>query len=274
MGAEIVRQQPQQALSLQDQLSYANAVCRADIIPQAYKGKPANIIVAVGFGQSIGLSPTESMYRINVIGGKPTMSAELIASMVRKAGHKLRLAKDEAGMSATCTIIRCDDPEAPFTVTRDAKWAQQMGLSGKDNYKKQPLTMLTWRAITACAREACPEALFGVMYTPDEMEDMEPPQTPKRVEAVKVEPVVEPEPADLSPVRDRMEAYSMAVHPDMADRRERMAATTADLLAAANATDMHALSRSQVRHLTEVMDEAIAQVERAEPVILDYEEEF
>lgn len=166
---------PTQAASLSEQMQWAQAVRSAGILPDAYKNHPADVLVAVGFGQSMGLSPAESLYRINVIKGKPTMSAELIAAQVRKAGHKLRIRKDAANMSVTVTIIRCDDPEYPFEMTRDAAWAKQMGLDQKDNYKKQPLTMLTWRAITACAREACPEALYGVAYTPDEMHDLDNP---------------------------------------------------------------------------------------------------
>lgn len=161
------------AEELHAQMDYAKAVAHSDIVPDAYRGKPANILIAMGFGQSMGLSPAESMYRINVIKGKPTMGAELIAAQVRKAGHKLRIRKDEANMSVTAIIVRSDDPDYPFTATRDQAWAQQMGLTGKDNYKKQPMTMLTWRAITAVAREACPEALFGVAYTPDEMHDFD-----------------------------------------------------------------------------------------------------
>lgn len=190
--------QPQQA-GLSEQIQYANAVARAGLLPQAYRNKPADIIVAMGLGQSMGLSPMESVYRINVIQGKPTASAELIAAQVRKAGHKLRLKKDEARQSVTCTIIRADDPEAPFSVTRDRRWAEQMGLINKDNYRKQPMTMLTWRAITACAREACPEALYGVAYTPDEMHDMEP---------VQAEVVEAEQPADcLQPIRDMFGAF-------------------------------------------------------------------
>lgn len=205
---------------LNEQIAYANAVAKAGIIPQAYRGKPADIIVAMGFGQSMGLSPAESLYRINVIQGKPTASAELIAAQVRKAGHKLRISKDESKLSVTATIVRADDPEYPISVTRDKAWAQQMGLTGKDNYKKQPLTMLTWRAITACAREACPEALFGVAYTPDEMHDLDDtrqtPQNaaeqPMKAEVVSVEPVAAEAPkkaatADLSAISARKEAF-------------------------------------------------------------------
>ena len=194
--------QPQQA-GLSEQIQYANAVSRAGLLPQAYRNKPADIIVVMGLGQSMGLSPMESVYRINVIQGKPTASAELIAAQVRKAGHKLRLKKDEAHQSVTCTIIRADDPEAPFSVTRDRRWAEQMGLINKDNYKKQPMTMLTWRAITACAREACPEALYGVAYTPDEMHDMD--SAP--AEPVQAEVVAEPQAEPLQPVRDLFKTF-------------------------------------------------------------------
>lgn len=158
--------------SLAAQIEYARAVQTASLLPQAYRGKPADIMLAVGLGQSMGLSPAESLYRIDVIQGKPTASAELIAANVRKAGHKLRLRVDEQAVSATCTIIRADDPDYEHTVTRDRAWAKQMGLESKDNYKKQPATMLGWRAVTACARMACPEALYGVAYTPDEMSDL------------------------------------------------------------------------------------------------------
>lgn len=156
-------------MGLQAQLQYAQTISQAGIVPASYKGRPADVLIAMGLGQSMGLSPAESLYRINVINGKPTMSAELVAAQVRKAGHKLRIRKDAANLSVTVEIVRADDPEFPFRVTRDRAWAEQMGLAGKDNYKRQPLTMLTWRAITACAREACPEALYGVAYTPDEM---------------------------------------------------------------------------------------------------------
>jgi hypothetical protein len=162
--------EPAAITNLSEQMDYARAVSVAALLPQAYRGKPADIMLAMGLGQAMGLSPAESLYRIDVIQGKPTASAELIAANVRKAGHKLRVFGDD--QSATAIIIRADDPDFEFKVTRDRAWAQQMGLTSKDNYKKQPGTMLQWRAITAVARLACPEALYGVAYTPDEMGDV------------------------------------------------------------------------------------------------------
>lgn len=168
-----IQPQPQQQITLQDQMAFAKAVCQSDIIPTVYRGKPANILVAVGYGAPLGLTPMQSLQDISVINGKPTASASFIASHVRMAGHKLRINKDEKALSVTVTIVRSDDPDYPISVTRDKAWAQQMGLLNKDNYRKQPLTMLTWRAITAVAREACPEILYGVQYSPDELHDLD-----------------------------------------------------------------------------------------------------
>ena len=165
---------------LATQMDFARMVTAGggqSILPDAYRGNPANVLIAVGLGQAMGLSPAESLYRISVIKGKPSASAELIAANVRRAGHKLRVRGDEN--SATATIIRADDPDYEFTVTRDLEWARRMGLASNDNYKKQPGTMLQWRAISAVARLACPEALYGVTYTPDEVAETQPEPAPK-----------------------------------------------------------------------------------------------
>lgn len=171
---------PTEGNALSVQMDYARAVASADMLPNSYRGKPANVLLAVGLGQSMGLSPAESLYRIAVIQGKPTASAELVAANVRRAGHRLRVVIEPG--SATCSIWRADDPEFEFKVVRDAAWAKAMGLAENDNYKKQGDTMLSWRAITACARLACPDALYGVAYTPDEMYDMRPTSAPQWVD--------------------------------------------------------------------------------------------
>lgn len=195
MSNEIVRATGSE-LSFGEQVEYAKLVTDGDLVPQTYRNKPANALIAIGLGQAMGLSPAESLYRIDVIQGKPTASAELIASNVRKAGHKLRITTNEQAMSVTAQIIRADDAEFIHEVTRDMTWAKGMGLHTKDNYKKQPLTMLQWRAVSAAARLACPEALYGVTYTSDEMSDFGKPKasapTSPAFAALQDEPEVEP----------------------------------------------------------------------------------
>lgn len=235
--AEMVTQGQARALTMQDTINFANSVAGGSLLPRDYQRNPANVIIAVNLGQSMGLSPAESLYRINVIQGKPTASAELIAAQVRKAGHKLRITKDEARQSVTATVVRCDDPDYPISETRDAAWAQRMGLASKDNYRKQPMTMLTWRAITAAAREACPEALYGVAYTPDEMHDMDPQPVQAEVEPAQVA-------VDLSGTRAAYAAYRRATGTTNAQ-------AMADVCAAVGAPDMRSMTQEQADAATE-----------------------
>src|SRR6185437_1620354 len=101
--SDIVKAEPQE-LALPEQMKYAEIVTQGDMVPQAYRNKPANALIAIGLGQAMGLSTAESLYRIDVIQGKPSASAELIAANVRKAGHLLRVETDAANMSVTSTI--------------------------------------------------------------------------------------------------------------------------------------------------------------------------
>ena len=150
-------------------MEYAKVVSVGAMLPAQYRGKPADILIAMGLGRAMGLSPAESLYRIHVIQGRPTASAELIAANVRKAGHILRVKGDET--SARAVIIRSDDPDFEFESVWDLTRAKRLGLSDKDGWKKQPGTMMRWRAITEVARLACPEALYGVAYVREELED-------------------------------------------------------------------------------------------------------
>ena len=209
--------------ALTDQIEWTRLVTDGDragsILPEAYRGKPANVLIAVGLGSSMGLSPAESLYRISVIKGKPTAGAELIAANVRKAGHKLRVTTGDG--TVTATILRSDDPDFPFTVTRDMSWAQRMGLAQNDNYKKQPETMLQWRAISAVARLACPEALYGVTYTPEEVETA-PDAAPARRSAAQAFTAERVEDAPAAADDNTEDAEVVTVEPEpLTDRTRR-----------------------------------------------------
>jgi hypothetical protein len=231
MTAELTAYHAPSALG--EQMDFARAVSSGAMLPDAYRGKPADILLAVGLGQAMGLSPAESLYRIAVIKGKPTASAELIAANVRKAGHRLRVTGDAT--SSTASIWRADDPDFEFAVTRDLDWARGMGLASNDNYKKQAGTMLQWRAITACARLACPEALYGVVYTPDEMDDGRP-ATSSSTGRERLREALRPA-EDIGDI--------LAPEPDPVDVTTAEEVPDAPLLSAAQLTKVNILIREQ-----------------------------
>lgn len=156
-------------IHVKEKMEWADKLSTADLLPAAYRRKPANVLVAIEYGDALGMPPIVAMNMIHVIEGKPTLSAQAIGGLVRRAGHKLRVHWDGKAMRATAEIIRADDPEFTFTATWDMDRARSAQLTGKGVWKQYPDAMLKARAITEVARDACPEALFGVAYTPEEL---------------------------------------------------------------------------------------------------------
>lgn len=167
------------------------------------------------YGKEIGMGPMEALQSIDVIQGKPTQKPQSMKAMVHKklpnAIFRLIKSTDE---EAIYEAARPNDPPAQFSFT--FKDAERMGMTGKDNYKKQPKVMLSWRCIGHVARTVFPDCLSGVSYTPEELgaevddehniievksEKVKPKEEPKVIEAKadeppKVEKIEEPEPLD------------------------------------------------------------------------------
>ncbi|MDI3330665.1 MAG: hypothetical protein QJR09_08015 [Micrococcus sp.] len=158
----------QQAMTLPQKMEYAKALASASLLPRSYQQQPGNVLLAMELGDALGIPPIQAINDVHVIEGKPSASANLIGAMVRKAGHKLRVNGDDT--YATAQVIRADDPDFTFEVTWTLDRAKTAGLlSGKGNWSKYPAAMLKARAITEVARSACPDALYGVVYTPEEL---------------------------------------------------------------------------------------------------------
>jgi hypothetical protein len=180
-----------QALALRDEVDYARTLATADILPKSFAGKSGNVLWALAYARALGLDAPIIMQNLHVIDGKAGMSADLVASLVRRAGHRLRVTADvdEAGLpTARAEIVRKDDPDFTYVAEWDIPKAVTAGLcSLKDgkpyarssggnplNWEKYPGTLCKRRATTEVARDACPEVLLGIGYDPDELEHQAP----------------------------------------------------------------------------------------------------
>lgn len=152
---------------LEKRMQYAQALAASDLLPAAYIRKPQNVLLAMEYGSALGLDTVTAIQQVHVIEGKPSASAQLIGSLVRRAGHRLRVTGD--ANHAIAEIIRSDDPDFAFRSEWTIARATAAGLAGKGTWKQYPDAMLKARAITEVARDACPEALAGVAYTPEEL---------------------------------------------------------------------------------------------------------
>lgn len=183
--------------TIQSQKEYAEILSASNLLPRAYQKQPANVFTAMAMGEALGLKPIEAINSINVIQGKPALSAELMGAMVRRAGHKLRITCTKNPPTATATLIRKDDPDSPFTVTWDEKAAARAGLwMSTPSWQKYPDQMMRARAVTEVCRMGAADALSGFVYTAEELggEPQDPPTLSPIVQPVQAEPVRAPEP--------------------------------------------------------------------------------
>lgn len=156
-------------LPLAEKTHMADLLAKSALVPRAFQQHPENVFVAIEYGQALGIEPIMALSEINVINGTPSLSATMMMTLARAAGHKVRIDGDSE--RATCVIVRADDPGYEIRVDWDKSKAQKADLWGKGHWAKNPGLMLKYRAASECIRLACPEVLAGIKYTPEEVSE-------------------------------------------------------------------------------------------------------
>ena len=142
-------------------------IANTDFVPRSYRGNIPAIMACIQTGRELGLGDLEALRSINVIDGRPSLSAELMVKLVRRYGHSI-VGKSGEGV-ATVTGRRADNGDE-MTVEWTLAMATRAGLVTKDNWKKYPEAMLWARAVTQLCRMLFPDCLRGLSYTSDEVE--------------------------------------------------------------------------------------------------------
>jgi hypothetical protein len=149
------------------QIKMAEYYAGSSLLPAHLRGKPANVLIILAGARSLGISAFWALQSMHVVDGKLSLAAELMRGLAVRAGHKVRIVKRDMD-SAIVEITRSDDPE-PYRVEFTWKEAIDAGLQNKDNWKKYRKAMMVARATSAAMRDHCPDVLFGITYTPDEL---------------------------------------------------------------------------------------------------------
>jgi len=152
--------------------SLADKICSSAFAPAQFRGKPVEGAAAMLAGAEVGLSPMASLRAFDVIQGVAAPRALTIRAIVQSHGHEMHVAES----SPTKVVMRGrrkgEDAwqEAVWTIER----AQQLGLTGKQQWKSQPETMLTARATTDLGRRIAADALLGIGLSVEEVRDSNP----------------------------------------------------------------------------------------------------
>lgn len=141
-------------------------------MPKHYQNKPQEILAATLMGREIGIGPVTSWNTIDIIEGTVSMRAKLMAALVFRAGHIIKVEEQTAEV-ARLSCWRWHPQSNQLidvgTVEYTMEDAKRADLEGKNNWEGHPKAMLTNRALTLACRSVFSDALMGFAYTGEEL---------------------------------------------------------------------------------------------------------
>jgi hypothetical protein len=133
---------------------------------------PATAFAKMMVGRDLGIPMTRALVDVLIIQGKPTLSANLMAAMIKKSGRykykKLAHTDQECRIQVWEKVdgVWEDLGVSEFTL----KDAEKAGLLKNPTWKNFPKNMLFSRVISNIAKQECGDVFLGSVYTPDELD--------------------------------------------------------------------------------------------------------
>lgn len=188
----------------------AQKLVQSSFVPVQFKGKPVEAASAILAGTEVGLQPMAALRSFDVIQGVAAPRAITLRAIVQSHGHEIVLVESNNNRCRMKGKRRNSNEWQTVTWTLDR--AKDLGLTGKENWKKQPAAMLVARATSEIARLIGSDAILGLGYSAEEVADghnetidleVEPVEPSPRVKVARrqpapekpeAEPEAEPEP--------------------------------------------------------------------------------
>lgn len=167
MSTEVALRASEVPASFDQQMKMATILADSTLLPAHLRGKPANVLVVLQGARALDISAFWAFQSMHVVEGKLGLGAELMRAMVIKAGHQFSVIERSA-LRAVVEIQR-KDKDRPYRAEFTWDDAVAAKLTGKDNWTKYRKSMLVARATSIAVRDECPEVLFGMVYTPEEL---------------------------------------------------------------------------------------------------------
>lgn len=151
-------------------LTFSKYLADSDLVPKDFKGKPGNCLIAMQWGNELGLKPLQSIQNLAIINGRPALWGDAVIALARSSPVCEYIVEDDNGDTATCRVKRRGEAEQIRTFSMaDAKTA---GLAGKQGpWTQYPKRMRQMRARAFALRDVFPDVLRGLPVA-EEIMDM------------------------------------------------------------------------------------------------------
>lgn len=151
----------------------------ADLVPEHYRKKPANIAIAFLKAHRLGLDPFAYMEQSYVVKGRPAIQGQLAIALInerflRSHGYRVPLKWEFSGENDTLRCVAYAEdhagnralvgPAVTMAMVKAEGWASNA------KWKNMPEVMFQYRSAAFFARMYCSDVLLG-MHTVDELDD-------------------------------------------------------------------------------------------------------
>ena len=158
--------------------AYKNAIplSRSDFVPELYKDRPENVLMAMDIASRSNQSLFAVMQNLYVVKGKQAWSGSYCVALINTCGKfsPLKFVDVEDGGGGCYAMATrlidgevCCSPAITMQLAKDEGWLDKNG----SKWKTMPEQMARYRAAAFFARTFCPEVLFG-MQTVEEIRDV------------------------------------------------------------------------------------------------------
>ena len=130
---------------------------------------PAEVFTLFMIAQAEGKNPVQASMEYSIIQGRPALKSQAVLVRFQNAGGKIKYLKRDDN---ECRILFSHPQAGELAVSWTMETAKQVGLAGKDNWRKYPRQMLAARCIAEGIRALYPACLDG-LYLVDEVQDFD-----------------------------------------------------------------------------------------------------
>jgi hypothetical protein len=148
----------------------ADRICSTSFAPAAYRGKPAEAAAAMLAGAELGFDPMASLRAFDNIQGVPAPKAITLRAVVQGMGHEVEIVESTAER-AVVRGRRFGRGEWQTSVWDHPRAALMPQYEKNPNYRQNPAAMLTARATAEVCRWIAADAIMGMPYASEEIED-------------------------------------------------------------------------------------------------------
>lgn len=159
------------------QFKIAMQYAKSDLVPPTFKGKPENVMIAMGLSEKIGIDLFTIMQNLTIVKGKIGWTGSFCKTLIERTGKYIDIEyiyvgeKGQDNFGCYVQAIQKSNGKIVKGTTVDVAMVKAEHWNTNPKWNSMTEQMLGYRAASFFARLHCPEALSGI-YTAEENEDM------------------------------------------------------------------------------------------------------